>query len=82
MFEPAFRADVAEIDLSLERMIWRIATRYAERSGRTPQVSSPAMYAIFDGLFQQALLHQLAGVPTAAKVLQAAVTEVLPSLFR
>jgi AcrR family transcriptional regulator len=82
MFEPAFRADVAEIDLLLERMIWRIITRYAELSGRTPQISSPVMYAIFDGLFQQALLRQLAGEPDAAAGLQAAVTEVLPSLVR
>jgi AcrR family transcriptional regulator len=81
MFEPAFRADVAEIDLLLERMIWRIATRYAELSARTPQVASPVMYAIFDGLFQQALLRELAGVPSAAADLRAAVTAVLSSLF-
>jgi AcrR family transcriptional regulator len=82
MFEPAFRADVAEIDLLLERMIWRIVTRYADLAGLAPQISSPTMYAIFDGLFQQALLRQLAGEPTAAADLQAAVTQVLPSLIR
>jgi TetR/AcrR family transcriptional regulator, transcriptional repressor of bet genes len=82
MFEPAFRADVTEIDLLLERMIWRIVTRFAGLSGRTPQVSSPVMYAIFDGLFQQALLRELAGVPSAATDLRAAVVEVLSSLFR
>ena len=82
MFEPAFRADVIEIDLSLERMIWRIVTRYAELSGLSPQVGSPTMYAIFDGLFQQALLRQLAGEPSAAADLRAAVTEALPHLVR
>jgi AcrR family transcriptional regulator len=82
MFEPAFRDDVTEIDLLLERMIWRIVTRFAELSGGTPQVSSPVMYAIFDGLFQQALLRELAGVPSAATDLRAAVAEVLSSLFR
>lgn len=82
MFEPAFRADVAEIDLLLERMIWRIVTRYAGLSGQTPQVSSPTMYAIFDGLFQRALLRRLAGEPAAAADLRAAVTEVLPNLVR
>jgi AcrR family transcriptional regulator len=82
MFEPAFRADVAEIDLSLERMIWRVVSRYAELAGTTPHISSPVMYAIFDGLFQQALLRQLAGEPRAAADLQAAVTEVLPNLVR
>src|SRR4051794_4384087 len=73
MFEPSFRDDVAAIDLSLERMIWRIATRYAELSGAEPQVDSPTMYAVFDGLFQQALLRQLAGDENAARDLQQAV---------
>ena len=81
MFEPAFRADVTEIDLLLERMIWRIATRYAELSGRTPQVTEAVMYAIFDGLFQQALLRRLAGDRSAATDLRAGVTGVLPNLF-
>src|SRR6476620_10954056 len=78
MFEPSFRADVAVIDLSLERMIWRVVSRYAELTGTEPQISPPAMYALFDGLFQQALLRQLAGDPRAAADLQAAVAEVLP----
>ena len=81
MFETAFRADVTEIDLLLERMIWRIVTRYAELSGRTPRVASGVMYAIFDGLFQQALLRRLAGDPSAATDLRAGVTDVLPNLF-
>jgi AcrR family transcriptional regulator len=80
MFEASFRDDVAEIDLSLERMIWRIATRYAELSGAEPQVDSAAMYAVFDGLFQQALLRHLAGDENAARDLQQAVTRILPQL--
>jgi AcrR family transcriptional regulator len=82
MFEPAFRADVAEIDLLLERMIWRIVTRFAELTGDTMQVSSPVMYAVFDGLFQQALVRQLAGDPAAAAELRDAVTGVLAHLVR
>ena len=82
MFEPAYRADVAEIDLLLERMIGRIVTRYAELSSATPQVPPPVMYAVFDGLFQQALLRRLAGEPSAASDLRAAVAQVLPNLFR
>jgi AcrR family transcriptional regulator len=80
MFEPAFRADVAEIDLSLERMIWRVVTRYAELAGTRPQISSSSMYAVFDGLFQQALLRQLAGEPSVAADLRAAVTDALSNL--
>jgi AcrR family transcriptional regulator len=82
MFEPAFRADVAEIDLLLERMIWRIVTRFAELTGDTMQVSSPVMYAVFDGLFQQALVRQLAGDPAAVAELRDAVTGVLAHLVR
>ena len=56
LFDESFRADVLEIDESLERMIWRIVTHYAELAGATLGVSSSVAYAIFDGLFQQALL--------------------------
>ena len=80
MFEPAFRADVAEIDLLLERMVWRVVSRYAELSGTRPRVSSAAFYAVLDGLFQQALLRRLAGDPQAAPSLRDAVQEVLPQL--
>jgi AcrR family transcriptional regulator len=82
MFEPTFAADVVAIDLSLERMIWRIVTRYAELTGTAPQLTSSTMYAVFDGLFQQALLRQLAGDPAAADDLRAAVGRLLPQLLR
>ncbi|MCE3554255.1 TetR/AcrR family transcriptional regulator [Pseudonocardia sp. RS11V-5] len=61
LFEESFRPDVAEIDESLERMIWRIVGRYAELGGREATCSSALAYATFDGLFQQALLRHLAG---------------------
>ena len=62
MFEPSFRADVAAIDLSLERMIWRVVERAAAADRGAPRaLAPPVMYAVFDGLFQQALLRQLAG---------------------
>ena len=56
----AFRKDVIEIDKSLEAMIWRIASRYAELGGTRPASSPAALYALFDGLFQSALLRHLA----------------------
>ncbi len=55
-FEERFRADVADIDRSLERMIWRIVTRYAELSGRDVAVTPAFAYALLDGVFQHALL--------------------------
>jgi AcrR family transcriptional regulator len=82
MFEPPFRADVAAIDQSLERMIGRIVDRYAELTGRTPLLGSATIYALLDGLFQQALLRRLAGDPAAADDLRAAVGALLPTLLR
>jgi AcrR family transcriptional regulator len=81
LFEEKFRADVAEIDRSLERMIWRIAGRYAELSGRALAVTPPLAYALLDGVFQHALLRHLSGDATAAPDLDAHVQQVLPALL-
>ena len=77
LFEESFRSDVAEIDQSLERMIWRIISRLAELTQTRPAFSSPVTYAIFDGLFQQGLLRHLSGDPAASDDLQQAVLDVL-----
>jgi AcrR family transcriptional regulator len=77
LFEESFRADVLEIDQRREDMIWRVITRYAELAAMVPTVSSGAAYAILDGLFQQALLHQLAGRQNAADELAASVARVM-----
>ena len=61
MFDEAFRADVAAIDKSLENMVWRIASRFAELGGRQPAISPASLYALFDGLFQKTLLMHLSG---------------------
>jgi AcrR family transcriptional regulator len=71
LFEQSFQADVAEIDKSLERMIWRIVSQFAELAGSPPAVSAEVAYAIFDGLFQQGLLKHLSGDTGAASELQA-----------
>jgi AcrR family transcriptional regulator len=70
LFEQSFQADVAEIDQSLERMIWRIVSQFAELAGSPPAVSPEVAYAIFDGLFQQSLLKHLSGDSDAARDLQ------------
>lgn len=80
MFEPAFRKDVLEIDKSLEAMIWRVASRYAELSGRQPVSSPAALYALFDGLFQSALLRYLANDKRAVPELLAEVQRLLPTI--
>ena len=81
MFEPAFRKDVLEIDDSLQRMIWRIVSRYAQLCGRTTAVDSSAAYAVFDGLFQQSLLRHISGSADALDDMAARVLELLPILL-
>ena len=56
-----------EIDQSLERMIWRIVSKFAELAGTPLAVSPGTAYAVFDGLFQQALIRHLAGREDAAR---------------
>ncbi|MGH3206681.1 MAG: TetR family transcriptional regulator [Trebonia sp.] len=81
LFEEKFRGDVAEIDHSLERMIWRIVTRYAELSERALAVTPAFAYAVLDGVFQHALLRHLSGDPAAAQDLDKHVQQVLPTLL-
>lgn len=80
LFSESFRADVLEIDQRREEMIWRVISRYAEFAGITVALPPGTVYAILDGLFQQALLHLLAGQEEAAEELAANVRRVLDSL--
>ena len=80
MFEESFRDDVAAIDKSLERMIWRIVSRYAELVGVELAVAPSYAYALFDGMFQHGLLHHLAGDATAARTLRRQVGVALDQL--
>jgi AcrR family transcriptional regulator len=81
LFQESFQADVAEIDQSLERMIWRIVSHYAELAGSKPAVPSDVAYAIFDGLFQQSLLRHLAGNGEAGSQLQAHAEALMDQLI-
>jgi AcrR family transcriptional regulator len=77
MFDVSFQADIAEIDNSLELMIWRIMERYFALAGVAPTLSSSTAYAIMDGLFQQALLRRLSGHAKAVAKLQTDIRDVL-----
>ena len=81
MFEPSFRADVAEIDQSLERMIWRIVAQFADLAGAATAVPPEVAYAMFDGLFQQALLKHLAGAESAGADLTRQVVDLMDRLL-
>ncbi len=78
LFEDAFRDDVKVIDDSLENMVWRVTTRYAELGDRPISISKAALYAVFDGLFQKHLLLFLAGDAEAVPGLIAEVRRLLP----
>jgi hypothetical protein len=81
LFEDAFRADVAAIDKSLEKMIWRVMTRLAELAGAPVRAPSEVTYAMFDGLFQQCLLKHLSGDRKAIAALEANVRLVVGQLI-
>ena len=82
LFEEEFRADVLEIDKSLENMIWRIMSRFSELTGEPRQMTPAVLYAVFDGLFQQCLLKHLAGDADAIAQMQADVRAVLARFAR
>jgi AcrR family transcriptional regulator len=82
LFDDSYRSDVLEIDQSLERMIWRIVSKFAELAGTPLTMSPAAAYALLDGLFQQALLKHLAGRADAAPGLAGNVEQVLELLTR
>jgi AcrR family transcriptional regulator len=81
LYEEAFRDDVAEIDGRLQDMIWRLVRTYAQLSGAEPTCSPSAAYAMFDGLFQQALQRHLGGSGTALDELRENCRDLLPRLF-
>ena len=65
MFEETLREAVLMIDQTLQDMIWRVVSRYAELSGVEVAVTPSAAYGVLDGLFQKALLGYLTGDPQA-----------------
>lgn len=82
LFEEAFRADVAEIDKSLETMIWRIMSRFAELADEPQTMPPSVIYAMIDGLFQQCLLKHLSGDPKAIAQMEADVRLVLSKITK
>jgi AcrR family transcriptional regulator len=81
LFETAFRADVAEIDKSLEAMIWRVVARLAALAKRPATVQPGVIYAMLDGLFQQCLLKHVAGDAQAIPAMQTQVRWTLTQVL-
>ncbi|HSI48515.1 MAG TPA: TetR/AcrR family transcriptional regulator [Ideonella sp.] len=70
LFEEVFRADVAAIEASLEKMIWRVLTRMSGLAGAPLRAPSSVAYAMFDGIFQQCLIKHLSGDRKAIAAMQ------------
>jgi TetR/AcrR family transcriptional repressor of bet genes len=81
MFEPGLREAVTLIDRTLEEMIWRVVSRFAELAGRDVRLSSATAYGLLDGLFQQALLAHIAGRADALDELIEQVRDVMPLML-
>ncbi len=81
LFEQPLRADVLLIDQTLEDMIWRVLTRYAELARRDLAVDSATAYALLDGVFEKAVLGHLTGDGTALETLRQRAGTVLPMLL-
>ncbi|MFG1636460.1 TetR/AcrR family transcriptional regulator [Pseudonocardia alni] len=83
MFEPNLREAVGQIDRTLEDMVWRVVTRYAELAGTEVALGRHAAYGMVDGVFQQALLGFLSGEdPHALDTLRTEVRDLLPLTLR
>lgn len=81
MFEESLREAVLQIDKTLEDMIWRVVSTYAELAGRAPAMAPSVAYGLLDGLFQQALLGYLCGREGVLDELRARVVELMPVLL-
>jgi len=81
MFDDQLRDAVTVIDKTLEEMIWRVVSRYAELAGRPAALEPPVSYGMLDGLFQQALLAYVSGHTEVLTALESQVRAVMPLML-
>ncbi|KRB76461.1 TetR family transcriptional regulator [Nocardioides sp. Root190] len=81
MFEADLREAVLGIDQTLEDMIWRVVSTYAELSGRAPAMTPHVAYGVLDGLFQQALLGHLCEQEGVLDGLRTQVRDLMPMVL-
>lgn len=70
MFDDELRPDILEVDGWLLAMIERIINRYAELAGRPLLYDSATAYALFDGVFERAVLDRRTGGDLVAETLR------------
>ena len=81
MFDEQLRDAVTVIDKTLEEMIWRVVSRYAELAGRPAALEPAVAYGMLDGLFQQALLAWVSGHTEVLAALAVHVRAVMPLML-
>lgn len=81
MFEESLREAVLQIDQTLEDMIWRVISTYADLAGRRPAMTPHVAYGLLDGLFQQALLGHLCERDGVLEELRGQVRDLMPVLL-
>ncbi|WP_377640124.1 TetR/AcrR family transcriptional regulator [Oryzobacter terrae] len=82
LFEAELRATVADLDRQLEEMIWRVVSRYLELRGAPSPLPPASAYAVFDGLFENALVRHAAGDTAAPERLRAGAVWLIGTLAR
>ncbi|GAA2132522.1 TetR/AcrR family transcriptional regulator [Nocardioides bigeumensis] len=81
MFEPELREAVLEIDDTLEQMVWRVVSRYAELAGGELAYDPGTTYAVLDGIFEKALLGHIVGDETALSTIHQRARTLMPTLL-
>ena len=81
MFEEKLREAVLQIDKTLEDMIWRVVSKYADLADREPALTPEVAYGLLDGLFQQALLGHLCGKEGVTDGIRDQVRGLMPMLL-
>lgn len=81
MFEAALAPTVRDLDSQLEAMIWRVVARHAELGGTEPALDRATTYALFDGIFENALMRHLAGDPQAGSRLRHGAMELMTRIM-
>lgn len=81
MFEENLREAVLQIDQTLEDMVWRVVSAYADLADRPPAMTPRVTYGLLDGLFQQTLLGYLCEREGVLEDLRTQVRELMPVLL-
>lgn len=79
LFDAGFRDTIIAIDALLSDMVWAVVERFAALEARTPVVDPSSAYALFDGIFLNALIAYLRGDLEAVENLRLASIRLLHS---